>query len=542
MWKEFQNKYLINEKIISVIDEDMKFDKITKVQNVVIPNFIKNRDVIVKSCTGSGKTLSYLIPVFQKLLDFLENEMKDEVQETEKGFSIETSSVIKNKILALIVLPTRELAMQVNAILTKFICRMKFSFALFIGGRKLQKDLDKLDKAIPNIIVATPGRIFDLDEKFNFSFRDLRILILDEADKMLELGFEFKLNLLLGKLPKQRRTGLFSATINSQIENMIKIGMQNPIFVDVKINLENNYRLKAIKPSTSNIAQLININVNTNNPENINNNKEKNKNKKKNKNNESIKIENNDSNATIAPINVNANANANTNEKKAEKEPIEPASAEQGLNEEKTEVILAPLNEEIFIKSVNEDISSYSKVIVLESISEKAEELGNFIQEVPNQLKQFYIGFDNIQDKLPYLMYLIKNNYSKTSKIIIFFATCNCVEYFAIALSKLMETLTDKIFQEKIDDKINIFKLHSKITQKKRNLEYKNFLNCKNGILLSTDLSARGIDVPNVDIIIQYDPPKNEEIYIHRVGRTARVGRQGLVSIIIFIIYYFQLI
>jgi ATP-dependent RNA helicase DDX55/SPB4 len=95
-----------------------------------------------------------------------------------------------------------------------------------------------------------------------------------------------------------------------------------------------------------------------------------------------------------------------------------------------------------------------------------------------------------------------------------------------------MAALNDEDFKNKEGGTLNFFKLHSKITQKKRNLEYKNFLNCQNGILLSTDLSARGIDVPNVDVIIQFDPPKNEEIYIHRVGRTARVGRQGLVIII----------
>ncbi len=211
----------------------------------------------------------------------------------------------------------------------------------------------------------------------------------------------------------------------------------------------------------------------------------------------------------------------NTDNIKLKEDAIEAAEAAN-------EIIL--LNEEIFIKSVDEDITAYSKVIIVDSISEKMKELGNFIQEIPNQLKQFYVGFDNIQDKMPYLIHLIKNYYSKSSKIMVFFATCNVVEYYAIALPKILAELNDEDLKSKLGDKqINFFKLHSKITQKKRNLEYKSFLNCQNGILLSTDLSARGIDVPNVDVIIQFDPPKNEEIYIHRVGRTARVGRQGLV-------------
>ena len=471
MWQDFQKKYSINEKITEVIQEDMKFDKITKVQNVVIPNFIKNRDVIVKSCTGSGKTLAYLIPIFQRLLDYYQKNYFEE----QGTYTIETNPSIKNKILALVILPSRELAMQVYNILIKFISKIKFSFALLIGGKKLQKDLDKLNNEIPNIIVATPGRIFDLDDKLNFVYRDLEILILDEADKMLELGYEVKLTYLLSKFPKQRRTGLFSATINSQIENMIKVGMQNPIFIDIKINLD--------KEISGN-----------------NKNSKSSKNKKKNSEiAEKLKV---------SEVDIPLEKSLNNLE-----------DPEEGL-----------LNEEIFIKSVDEDINSYSKVIIVDSLSEKKEELGNFIQEIPNQLKQFYVGFDNIQDKLPYLIYTIQKTYNLKSKLIIFFATCNSVEYYSIVLPKLLENLKLDNFTEENKIECNFFKLHSKITQKKRNFEYKRFLSCKNGILLSTDLSARGIDVPNVDIIIQFDPPKNEEIYIHRVGRTARVGKQGSVK------------
>lgn len=458
MWREFQEKYKFDNSLIKVIEEDMKFDKITKVQNVVIPNFLKNKDVIVKSCTGSGKTLAYLIPIFQRLIQDVKNEyLNNDENKYCKGNDdkqIDSITQIKNKILALVILPTRELAMQVKTILMKFIEKIKFSYGLLIGGKKIEKDINRLKEEIPNIIVATPGRIFDLDEKLNFNFRDLKLLILDEADKMLELGYEVKLTYLFGKFPKQRRTGLFSATINSQIENMIKVGMQNPIFIDIKINLNS----------------------------------------------------------------------------------VKPQDIEEGKDN------LITYNENIFIKSVNENINEYSKIIFVDNLNDKKEELTNFTQEVPNQLKQYFIGFDNFIDKFPYLIYLIKNFYHKNSKFIIFFATCNSVEYFSIIFSKLIERIKDDIFEyvfpkqnEKDfnENSINIFKLHSKITQKKRNFEYKRFLECENGILLSTDLSARGIDVPNVDLIVQFDPPKNEEIYIHRVGRTARVGREGIVQILL---------
>jgi len=519
MWKEFQSKYCINEQIISIIEE-MGFDKITKVQNVVIPQFIKNRDVIVKSCTGSGKTLSYLIPIFQKLLETI----KKENEITDINLNLKNNS-LTNKILAIIFLPTRELAMQVNNILSKFIEKLPFTLQLVMGGTDIKRDLVKLNKEIPNIFVATPGRLNDLDEKLSFDFRNLNILILDEADKMLELGYGKQLTYLVSKLPKQRRTGLFSATINSQIENMIKIGMQNPIFVDIKINLNDmNINDNNLSVEDSNKIESIN-----NKKSKIENNikKESKNNLEINKNNNLIQKIENRYNENIAINSEQHKVNLDSQYKVEEE--YDRFNKDNILEIEKEKHVLL-VNEEIFIKSVDEDINKYSKVIILESITDKMEELINFHQEVPDQLKQFYIDFNNIQDKFPYLIYLIKNFYSNNSKIIIFFATCNCVEYYAIVLPKIFENIKEDFLKNPKQEKLNFFKLHSKINQKKRNQEYKNFLTCQNGILLSTDLSARGIDVPNVDVIIQYDPPKNEEIYIHRVGRTARVGRQGQVN------------
>jgi ATP-dependent RNA helicase DDX55/SPB4 len=392
MWNEFQKKNEIDQSIIDVINDEFKFDKITKVQNIVIPLFIKHKDVIVKSCTGSGKTLAYLIPVFHYLLRYKKEE------------SVE----IKNKVLCIIMLPSRELSVQVFNLLLKFVPKhLSFTFSLLIGGKKIQHDLDKLAIEIPNIIVATPGRLHDLEDKVQLNFKDLQLLILDEADKMLELGYEAKLNHILSKCPKQRRTGLFSATVNSEIENLIKVGMRNPVFVDIKINND----------------------------------------------------------------------------------------------------------EDIFVNDLNSD--EYFEVINIDSLQQKREVIAKFSQEIPKQLVQNYVLFNNVKYKFPTLIKIINEVMSNkpTAKIMIFFATCNVVEYMSIVLKSFLST--------------EILKLHSKISQKKRKKEYKNFLSCAQGILLTTDLSSRGIDVPNLDMIIQYDPPKNEEVYIHRVGRTARVGNSG---------------
>jgi ATP-dependent RNA helicase DDX55/SPB4 len=413
MWKQFGEINKIDTNIINVIENELKFDKITKVQNVVIPHFLKNKDVIVKACTGSGKTLAFLIPMFHKLINYAKE-----------------NTDYKNKILSVIMLPSRELSIQVFNIFLKFIANfpenLKFSFALLIGGKKIQKDLDKLSLEIPNIIIATPGRFYDLDDKLKLTYKDLQILILDEADKMLELGYESKVTSLLEKFPKQRRTGLFSATVNSQIENLIKVGMRNPVFIDVKVNLDN---VKITMDSVTN------------------------------------------------------------------------------------------LNEEIFYSENYE--AKYFDVVDIDSnksFLDKKDEISKFTQEIPKQLMQYYISLESIKSKLPLMINMIKKRMYSSKKMMIFFATCNAVDYYSIVLPKYFEK--EGIF-------INFFKLHSKITQKKRKGEYKKFVASDSGILLTTDLSARGIDVPNVDLILQFDPPKNEEVYIHRVGRTARVGSAG---------------
>jgi len=162
--------------------------------------------------------------------------------------------------------------------------------------------------------------------------------------------------------------------------------------------------------------------------------------------------------------------------------------------------------------------SAPENIKIIEDFKDHQEEIFCIDQEMPQQLTNEVIYVDNPKQKLPHLLDIITNNTYK--KLIIFFATCNSVDYFSIVLPELFDMEASKV---------KIFKLHSKITQKKRKKEYNKFLSSEKAILLTTDLSARGIDIPNVDLIIQYDPPKNEELYIHRAGRTARVGNMGTV-------------
>ena len=409
MWEELKEKLNISPEIINILTNIYKFDKITKVQYIVINEFLKNQDVIVKSITGSGKTLSYIIPLFQRLIKY----------------SSETENY-KNKILCLILLPSRELSEQVfndinifiNNILEKFTCQ------LLIGGKKIENDLEKLSNEIPNIIVATPGRLIDIDDKMKLQFNELQLLIIDEADKMLDMGFEMAVSSIISKLPKQRRTGLFSATVTSNVENIIKAGMRNPIFIDIFINGKNN---------------------------------------------NNIFIENSD----------------------------------------------------LKIKNLG-NYGNYYKII---PFSQDNYQINNIKNEVPKGLNQYYRLIKNIKYKIPHLIQILNSLYNteKNKKIMLFLSTCNSVDYFNLLLPKIF-----KYFN--IND-ISIYKLHSKINQNKREKELKEFkqnFNNKINILLTTDLASRGIDIPDIDMIIQFDPPKNEDSYIHKAGRTARVGNSGI--------------
>ena len=132
--------------------------------------------------------------------------------------------------------PSRELAVQIFKVIKDFEELLGGLSPLYlIGGTKLEHDLSRIKSKGCALVVGTVGRVFDLMEKGELSFKQLEMLVMDEADKLLEDGHANKINYILSALPKQRRTGLFSATITSGLKNLIKIGMRNPFFIEVRI-------------------------------------------------------------------------------------------------------------------------------------------------------------------------------------------------------------------------------------------------------------------------------------------------------------------
>lgn len=184
-----------------------KYAHPTPIQLKSIPIALEGKDVMGIAETGTGKTLAFGIPTIQRLAS------------------------LKDK-RALIILPTRELALQVDETFQKIGKPINLRTAVLIGGASMYRQVQEL-KARPHIIVATPGRLIDhLDQK-NMDLRGVAILVLDEADRMLDMGFEPQIRRILQSVPSERQTMLFSATMPQQIVGIASKYMQMPVRVEI---------------------------------------------------------------------------------------------------------------------------------------------------------------------------------------------------------------------------------------------------------------------------------------------------------------------
>ncbi|XP_077505238.1 ATP-dependent RNA helicase DDX55 [Amblyomma americanum] len=351
----------IHDEVRKAVQE-LKFEKMTPVQATTIPLFLSNKDVAVEAVTGSGKTLAFLIPLLERLLK------RDE-------------PLTKYAVGAVVISPTRELATQIYSVLNHFLQFVpQFTGQLLTGGYNPINDVKAFKENGANIIVATPGRMVDMlerkDENFSFAacVKHLEVLVLDEADRLLDMGFEKSINTILSFLPKQRRTGLFSATQTKEVEDLIRAGLRNPVSVTVKE-----------KPTESNL-----------------------------------------------------------------------------------------------------------------------------MQRTPALLKNFYILCEADQ-KLSTLVAFLKSH--SDEKHMVFFSTCACVDYFSAVLVQLLKNMT-------------VIHIHGKMKGKRQKV-FNRFMKMDKGVLVCTDVMARGVDIPDVQWVLQYDAPKSSSSFIHRCGRTARMGNEG---------------
>lgn len=393
----------LSEWILEAVDA-MGFVKTTPVQHAAIPMFMKNSDVVVEAVTGSGKTLSFLIPIVERLLRL-------------------DAPIKRHHVGAIIISPTRELATQIHTVLCSLLrfhapsaallepededtdmedadAPLKPTFPpgtlkvipqLLLGGSVTPaQDLSKFLKTSVNVLIGTPGRLLELlsSPHVHCAQSSFDALVLDEADRLLDLGFKDDLQKILSRLPKQRRTGLFSASVSEAVDQLIRVGLRNPVRIAVKVK------------------------------------------------------------ARAAPS----------------------RTGEEGKIEDK---------------------------------------------RTPASLQLSYLVLP-ASHKLPAVKKILSSLQPQPQKTIFYLATCYSVDYFQHVLPEVLKGYT-------------IVPLHGKHPDKVRRRNFTKFVDSITpSILLTTDVAARGLDIPSVDLVLQLDSPSDPKTFIHRCGRAGRAGRKGL--------------
>lgn len=328
------------------------YSKPSPIQSASIPIALLGKDIVAGAVTGSGKTAAYMIPVIERLV-------------------YKPSKVASTRVVVLT--PTRELAIQVCDV-GKNIGRYvnNLTFGLAVGGLNLRQQEQQL-RSRPDIVVATPGRLIDhIRNSASFSLDALEILIMDEADRMLDEGFQAELTEILQLIPKHKRqTMLFSATMNTKIQDLIQLSLNKPVRI-------------MIDPPKAAASKLVQ---------------------------EFVRIR--------------------------KKDTMKPAL-------------------------------------------------------------------------LFHLLKLVDPG--QQSRIVVFVSRKETAHHLRIILGLLG---------------MKVAELHGSLSQEQRLTNVNDFKNLTVPVLICTDLAARGLDIPKIEMVINYDMPKTHEIYLHRVGRTARAGREG---------------
>ena len=334
-------EFNLDKNIIKSL-KNIKYEIPSKVQSKVIPQLLNNKDIIVKSKTGSGKTASFAIPLCEKV------------------------DINNNSVQGLIIAPTRELALQIKEEVQNIGRIKKVRCSAIFGKQPLKEQVAELKQRV-HIVVATPGRIIDHIGRGTIDLSNVKFFIIDEADKMLNKGFVDDMESIMTKLPQNACKGMFSATIDDNINSVCEKYMKNIVRIEIKD--EDKYIKKQIS--------------------------------------------------------------------------------------------------EFFINSEEEN-----KYDLLKSIIYK---------ECPHSV----IVFANTRDKV------------------------------------------DEIYKSMKKDKFTVGVIHGDMSQDKRLFIIKDFKENKFNILVSSDITSRGIHVDDVSLVINYEVPRDKENYVHRIGRTGRVDKLG---------------
>ena len=208
----FTDLNLINPILKALAEKG--YEKPTSIQEQAIPHILENRDVLGCAQTGTGKTAAFALPIIQKVARHKEQNK------------------YHSGILALIVSPTRELALQIDESIKSYARYTKIRHSVVFGGVNQNRQVKSLTKGL-DILTATPGRLLDLIDQGFIDLSHIKIFVLDEADRMLDMGFIHDIRKIIQLIPKKRQSLFFSATMPDNILDLSKSILTNPVRVDV---------------------------------------------------------------------------------------------------------------------------------------------------------------------------------------------------------------------------------------------------------------------------------------------------------------------
>ncbi|KAI7870352.1 P-loop containing nucleoside triphosphate hydrolase protein [Spinellus fusiger] len=449
-------------------------------------------DIVVQAETGSGKTLTYLLPIVNRLVAASTFNLSDGDTTAFGDRSIGT--------VAIILTPTRELAQQVEGVLATLVNLPKSNNAetrrlhwivpgTIIGGDSKSKEKARLRKGV-NVLVSTPGRLLDhLENTKSFNVQNLRWLVLDEADRLLDLGFEETLKKIMALIdertktgvhakfskatntkywPKRRQTVLCSATLREDVKNLVGWSLINPVFVSGTQTLREGVPTQDGESMPENEVRFTTPNQ--------------------------LKQTYIVTPAKLRLITLTALLKSLNQKKKG------------STVCSKTVVFFSCCDSVDFHYDLFANTGRVEEVVEVEDNGESDE------MKLMHQTIEKIVGKEGAKHA--------KHHQKGPTK------------------SELKSKKDKRTEQLKLSSQISsllgdvpVFRLHGDLDQKIRSQTFLEFGKASRGVLFCTDIAARGLDLPNVDRIIQYDPPSDIKEYVHRVGRTARLGKAGGASL-----------
>lgn len=205
----------LDTKILQALNE-LQFSEPTAIQQQAIPSILAGKDIMASAQTGTGKTAGFVLPILQKLININDENSK----------SVGNPKA-KKPLYGLILAPTRELAAQIGDNIRDYSRHLAIRSLVVFGGVSINPQMMKLRGGV-DILVATPGRLLDLVQKNAVDLRNVKVLVLDEADRMLDMGFIHDIRRVIAKLPKKRQNLMFSATFSEPIKQLAQTILKNP--------------------------------------------------------------------------------------------------------------------------------------------------------------------------------------------------------------------------------------------------------------------------------------------------------------------------